>query len=203
MTIDEELSQLEEAVRRLKVEYDVYFGGGSKKPPTDTEWRVQSILKKFGDGGRMNFSQRFRFNTISQRYALYAGLWQQKLKIKDEGYRRPADAMLGIQGMRIQQEQEAAAALTAKAAADPKLAFRTAITDVDADSENVDRLFEAMTNARARNGDRQAAGASKESFKLFVKKKTEQLRKEYSCGAVEYAVEVEDGQVKLKAKAKN
>ena len=35
-----------------------------------------------------------------------------------------------------------------------------------------------------------------------MKKKTEQLRKEYGSSVVEYAVEVEDGNVRLKAKAK-
>src|ERR1051326_1130373 len=83
LTIDEELTLLEENVRRLKVEYDIFFGGGSKKPPADVEWRVQNLLKKYSDSGRLNFAQRFRFNTIQQRYALFSALWQQKLKIKE------------------------------------------------------------------------------------------------------------------------
>ena len=49
---------------------------------------------------------RFRYNSI-QSYALYNGLWQQKLRIRDEGYRRPADAALGISGMRTSEEREA------------------------------------------------------------------------------------------------
>lgn len=199
MTIDEELSQLEDSIRRLKLDYDVYFGGGSKKPPLEADARVQSIIKKYADAGRMNFAQRFRYNTMAQRYALYAGLWQQKLKIKDEGYRRPQDAVLGIQGMRIEQEQQAAAELNAKADSGT---FTTAITDVENDRESVERLFQAMVAARSRAGDKAAAGASLESFKVFVKKKTEQLRQEYKCNAVEYSVETEGGQVKLKAKAK-
>jgi hypothetical protein len=35
-----------------------------------------------------------------------------------------------------------------------------------------------------------------------VQKKTSQIRKQYGCEKVEYTVEVQDGQVKLKAKAK-
>jgi hypothetical protein len=35
-----------------------------------------------------------------------------------------------------------------------------------------------------------------------VKKKTDQIRKQHGCQAVEYSVELHDGQVKLKAKAK-
>ena len=52
MTVDEELTMLDESMRRLKIEYDIYFGGGAKKPPADTDWRVQSILKKYSDGQR-------------------------------------------------------------------------------------------------------------------------------------------------------
>jgi len=35
-----------------------------------------------------------------------------------------------------------------------------------------------------------------------VQKKTDQIRKKYGCDGVEYSVELADGQVKLKAKAK-
>jgi len=201
MTVDEELSLLEDSIRRLKIEYDVYFGGGSKKPPADTEWRVTSLLKKYSDGHRMNFSQRFRYNSLQQKFALYNGLWQQKMKIKEEGYRRPQDAILGIAGMRIDEGKAAAEALVAKKPVDePPKSFRTTCSDVGADHVNVERLFNAMMAAKSKAGEN--ANASFDSFKAFVSKKTEQIRKEYGCHSVEYSVEMENGQVRLKAKAK-
>jgi hypothetical protein len=42
-----------------------------------------------------------------------------------------------------------------------------------------------------------------DSFATFVKNKTDQIRKKHGCQAVEYSVELQDGQVKLKAKAKS
>jgi hypothetical protein len=36
-----------------------------------------------------------------------------------------------------------------------------------------------------------------------VQKKTAQIRKQHGCESVEYSVEMQDGQVKLKAKAKS
>ncbi|HEU5451432.1 MAG TPA: MXAN_5187 C-terminal domain-containing protein [Terriglobales bacterium] len=200
MTVDEELNLLDESVRRLKIEYDVYFGGGSKKPPADTEWRVQSLVKKYSDSNKLNFAQRFRYNTIAQKYALYAGLWQQKLKIKEEGYRRPQDAVLGISGLRQAEERSAAAALET----DEAQPFSVACSDADAEQERVKALFEAMVAAKKKAGEPVASnGASFESFKSFVKKKTDQIRKEYGCHSVEYTVETQGGQVKLKAKAKS
>jgi hypothetical protein len=204
MTVDEELSLLENSIRQLKIEYDVYFGGGSKKPPADTEWRVNSLLKKFSDGKGMNYTQRFRYNSLQQKFALYNSLWQQKLKIKEEGYRRPQDAVLGIAGMRIDEQQAAAEALAKKRHGQPEDegAFRTALSDVNTDHEALKKLYDAMVAARSKAGDANAKGASIDSFKAFVAKKTEQIRKDYGCHAVEYSVEMEDGQVKLKAKAK-
>lgn len=201
MTVDEELSLLEESMRRLKIEYDVYFGGGAKKPPADTVWRVEQILKKYSDGHRMSFAQRFKYNGLQQKYALFNGLWQQKLRIKEEGYRRPQDAVLGIAGMRVEEHEQAAEALAGKGEAEEAKAFRTAFSDVNADHENVQRLFNAMMAAKSKAGEA-GSNASFDSFKAFVQKKTEQIRKDYGCHAVEYSVEMENGAVKLKAKAK-
>jgi len=196
LTIDEELNQLDDNVRKLKIEYDIFFGGGSKKPPAELEWRVQTLMKKYSDGRRMNFGQRFKFGAIQQKYAVYNSLWQQKLRIKEEGYRRPQDALLAIQGVR-QFEDEAAEAIDIS---EPE-PFRIACSDVDKEVNKVKALYEAMVHA-SKEAKSKAPAGSFESFQKFVRKKTEQLRKDFGASAVEYAVEVESGQVKLKAKAR-
>jgi len=195
LTIDEELNQLDDGVRRLKIEYDIFFGGGAKKPPTDLEWRVQSLLKKYSDGRRLSFAQRFKFSTVQQKFAIYNSLWQQKLRIKEEGYRRPQDALLAIQGVReFETEAPEVIDLTGP---EP---FRITCSDVDREANKVRALYDAMAAARTEHNAKGPSG-NFESFQQFVRKKTEQLRKEYGTSTVEYAVEVEDGQVRLKAKA--
>ncbi|HEX4603840.1 MAG TPA: MXAN_5187 C-terminal domain-containing protein [Candidatus Angelobacter sp.] len=199
MAIDDELNVLEDQLRRLKVEYDMYFGGGSKKPPTDIEWKVKNLLKKYSDGHRMNYAQRFRYTTIQQRYALYNALWQQKLIIKEEGYRRPQDAVLGIQGLRTDEEHEAQKALKHHTVTEDR-PFTASFSDVNADQQQVESLFQALTEARKKAGENSVANL--DSFRKFVKQKTTQLQKEYGCKAVEYTVELQNGQAKLKAKPK-
>src|SRR6202142_943652 len=103
MTVDEELGVLESQLRRLKIEYEIFFSNPQKKPPSDLEWKVLSLLRKFSDGARMNFSQRFRYNAIAQRYAIYSDLWRKKSRIREEGYRRPQDALLSVQGVLIEE----------------------------------------------------------------------------------------------------
>ncbi len=202
VTIDEELNVLEDSLRRLKIEYDIYFGGGSKRPPADLEWRVNSLMKKFGENPKLSFPQRFRYNSLANRYALFSDLWRQKLKIKEEGYRRPQDKNLSIQGMRTEEERAAAAALEGDVAPAEAGAFKVVWSDPDSEGNKVKALFDAVSDARTKSGDANAGSANYDSFKSFVKKKTEQIRKDYGCHSVEYSVEVESGQVRLKAKAK-
>ena len=108
MTVDEELGVLESQLRRLKIEYEIFFSNPQKKPPSDLEWKVLALLRKFSDGARMNFSQRFRYNAIAQRYAIYSDLWRKKSRIREEGYRRPQDALLSVQGVRVAEDEHKA-----------------------------------------------------------------------------------------------
>lgn len=199
MTVDEELDQLDNNLRRLKIEYEIYFNGGSKRPPSDTEWRVLSLLRKFSDGSRMNYSQRFRYNSMAQRYAIFSDLWRQKLKIKEEGYRRPQDALLSIQGLRTVEEEKEVSKTGAEPEAKP---FTVQCSDVEQEPDKVKTLFKAFVEAKKNAGEKLTGTASLDSFRTFVQKKTQQLRKEYGCQSVEYTVEMQDGQVRLKAKAK-
>jgi hypothetical protein len=58
-TIDEDLGQFERDIRQLKIEYDQYFGGGRKRPPTEIEWRIELLVKRYGErGGELKFAQQ-------------------------------------------------------------------------------------------------------------------------------------------------
>src|SRR5947207_4986786 len=85
-SIDEELGQLERDIRQLKIEYDQYFGGGRKRPPTEIEWRIELIVKRYGErGGELKFGQRFRYNNLTQTYAKYKDIFRKRTQQKDEG----------------------------------------------------------------------------------------------------------------------
>ena len=69
-TIDEDLGQIEKDIRQLKIEYDQYFGGGRKRPPTEIEWRIDLLIKRYNErSGELKPAQRFRFNNLTQTYA--------------------------------------------------------------------------------------------------------------------------------------
>ncbi|MGA7927651.1 MAG: MXAN_5187 C-terminal domain-containing protein [Candidatus Sulfotelmatobacter sp.] len=208
MTTDEELNVLETQLRRLKIEYEVYFNNPTKRPPTDIEWKVLSLLRKFSDGGRMSFSQRFRYNEMAQRYAIYSDLWRKKSRIREEGYRRPQDALLAVQGVRPEDEHKPqhnpvyglSHAATAGAAAGAASQPFTLHSVDQAEREQVERLYNTLVAAKKKVGEN--VSGNLDSFSTFVRKKTEEIRKRYGCQDVEFSVDLSEGHVKLKAKAK-
>src|ERR1700736_6134215 len=162
VTIDEELNVLDSQLRRLKIEYEIFFSNPNKRPPTDVEWEVLSLLRKFSDGGgRMNFSQRYRYNEMAQRYAVYSDLWRKKSRIREEGYRRPQDALLSVQGVRTAPEENkphhpvygishAAAAAAGGTASSPHVTLHS----VDqAEREQVERLYNTLVAAKKKAGE--------------------------------------------------
>ena len=200
MTIDEELSLLDSQLRRLKIEYEIYFNNPAKKPPTDVEWKVLSLLRKFSEG-KLNFAQRYRYNEMAQRYAIYSDLWRKKGRIREEGYRRPQDALLSIQGLRHQeQEPQHQTFGVGHATAAAEKPFTVECSDASAERDQVEKLYLALTAAKTKAGE--AVSGNLDSFAAFMQKKTDQIRKQYGCHAVEYSVEMQEGQVRLKAKAK-
>jgi hypothetical protein len=205
VTIDEELTLLDSSLRRLKIEYEIFFNNPTKRPPTDIEWKVLNLLRKFSDGGKMNFSQRYRYHEMAQRYAIYSDLWRKKSRIREEGYRRPQDALLSVQGVRGGEEAKPQAHPVygvgqAGSAGANDASFAVECSDTTSERDKVETLFRALTDAKKKAGE--TVSGNLDSFTSFVQKKTDQIRKQYGCHTVEYTVETLDGQVKLKARAK-
>jgi len=207
VTIEEELNLLDQQLRRLKIEYEIFFNNPAKRPPTDVEWKVTALIRKFSDGGRLSFSQRYRYNEMAQRYAIQSDLWRKKMRIREEGYRRPQDALLSVQGVRVTEDRESnhhqAFGLSKGrlADADGSQPFTVQCSDAAAEREKVESLYKALTEAKKKSGEK--ISGNLDSFAAFVKKKTSEIRKEKGCNAVVYSVEMQDGVVKLKAKAKS
>lgn len=196
MAVEEELDKLEDNIRRLKIEYEAYFNGGQPRPPNDTQWRVENTLKKLSDGvSRLTFAQRFRYTTLQQRYGMYSELWRRRLKDREEGPRKTS--------LDLKHEREREALRERDAKRDRLMApraFRVNWSDPSSEPGKVDELFSAFVSAKKQCGE--DGNVAADAFKKFVAQKTEQLKKELRCEQVEYSVEVENGQVRLKAKGK-
>ena len=201
-TIDEEMSQLEKDIRQLKIEYDQFFGGGRKRPPTEIEWRIELIIKRYGErGGEMKFGQRFRYSNLTQTYAKYKDIFRKKLQQKEEG---KVQRHFGAAAKAIEAERARAAAaaqpVTPEAVAPLPTSFRMVCSEPESETEKVDQLYQAFQQAMQQTGA--SIKQSRENFAEFVSKKTKELQNQKNCREVEYVVEVVNGEVKLKALVK-
>jgi hypothetical protein len=201
-TIDEELGQLERDIRQLKIEYDQFFGGGRKRPPTEIEWRIELIVKRYGErSGDMKYGQRFRYNNLTQTYAKYKDIFRKRTKQKEEGtvQRHFGAAAKAIEAERAQRLAEANARYGA--AVGDGSAFRITCSEPERETEKVEKLFQAFVEAKKTAGE-DIARLTHAGFTEFVRKKTKDLQLQKNCTEVEYVVEVVDSQVKLKALVK-
>ncbi|HEY6127001.1 MAG TPA: MXAN_5187 C-terminal domain-containing protein [Candidatus Acidoferrum sp.] len=202
-TIDEELGQLERDIRQLKIEYEQFFGGGRKRPPNEIEWRIDLIVKKYGErSGDMKYGQRFRYNNLTQTYAKYKDIFRKRMKQKEEStvQRHFGAAARAIEAERAKQLAEANARYATATASAPSI-FRMTCSEPERESEKVEKLFQAFVQAKKQAGE-DTARLTHAGFTEFVRKKTKDLKRQKNCNEVEYVVEMVDSQVKLKALVK-
>jgi hypothetical protein len=194
-TIDDDLSQIEKDIRTLRIEYEQYFGGGRKRPPAETQWRVESLMKRYGDrGAEMNYAQRFRYTNLAQTFAKYCEIWRKKLKDREEGttHRHFGAAAKAIEAERA--KAEAAAHPTPNASG-----FSMAFSDPEREATKIEELYRKLVEARSGTGEK-GGTPNFEEFSKFVRQKTQQLQSKKPASQVEYTVSVENGRVKLKAR---
>lgn len=199
-TVDEDLGQIERDIRQLKIEYDQFFGGGRKRPPTEIEWRIDQLIKRYSErGGDMKYGQRFRFNNLSQTYAKYKDIFRKKTAQKEEGkvQRHFGAAAKAIEAERALKE----AAQKAAAAAGDTARFRVVCSEPEREPEKVKQLYEAFMEAKQQAGE-ETGKLTRSGFNEFVRKKTKDLQKQKHCHEVEYVVEIIEGKVMLKALVK-
>ena len=206
-TIDDELNQIERDVRTLKIEYEQFFGGGRSRPPQDTQWRVESLLRRYNERtAELSYAQRFRYNGLAQMYAKYVEMWRKKMMQKESGgqQRHFGAAAKAIEAERARQAAAKASAAPsiggAVALAERKAAkaFTASFSDPQRETEKVRELYQKLIEARTETGEKAGAPSLKD-FERFVRQKTKEL-KDKGHEEVEYTVSVEGGRVKLKAR---
>ncbi len=199
-TIDEDLSQLEKDVRMLKIEYEQYFGGGKSRPPIDTEWRIDTMVKRYGDrGATMNYAQRFRYSNLAHAYAKYREMFRKRLKQKEEG---STPRHFGAAAREIENERARKQGAVQKAAAAGQFRFTVACKDPGHEKKKVERLFAAFCHAKQEAGE-STEKLTVEAFQHFVQQKTDQFKQQESAQEVEYIVTLEGKHARLKARVKS
>jgi len=186
---DEDLANMDEWVRRLKIEYDIFFNGNRRRPPDDLRMRVERLVKRLAEATDLSFAQRFRYNTLLARFCVYRDLWR-----------------------RTQQERESAddaREKTAPAGQNPPLNPRTAspigevqvsISDPEAEADKIRHLYDELLHMRG-NHAKEMPVNSYQQFADYIGAQTQFIRQKYQCANVTFRIALEDKAVKFTAKA--
>jgi hypothetical protein len=80
--VDQQLSRLEDDIRKLKIDFDIFFNGASKRAPLEARARLDAYIKRVADNRNLTYAQRYYFNTLVARFTSYRELWRRTLKAR-------------------------------------------------------------------------------------------------------------------------
>jgi hypothetical protein len=173
---DRQLDQLENGIVLLKREVEIYLAGASKKPPTDSQAKLDKAIKRYYGAQGLSYAQRFRYNTLLAKFNSYNELWNKQLRLKEEG-RLPIGAPVPS----------------------PPPARAPHRPPAHAPENPMERVFKDYIRTRETTGE----GSPQMNFDGFAQilaKQREALIGKYHCKDVQFYVTVEDGKTKLKAR---
>lgn len=196
-SIEDELNRIEEAIRKLKNMYDMFFAGLRKLPPSEDRKRLDEAMREMQRGRLRDNASRFRFATLLSRYQQYQELWARKMREREEGpmdYRRRVAALTnGGQ----QAPPPAPPAQNRRTETSPASDSYVRVSQ-SANGDAVKAIHQQIAEANRKLG--KATTLTVEQLASMVEKQSAELRSRYNVDSVGFRVELVEGKVKLKAK---
>ena len=188
--VDEELEELDQGLKRLRVEYDQFFLGILKRPPNVLQGRMQKLIVKYANQILQKTHQKFRFNQLNSKFQIYRQQWGRTIRQIESGTYR---------GHRFKANLHERERGLISAAAAPRQAVAEAAPPAKAGP--MDQLYDALVAARRRAGE---AGPDPDRAKVaeLVRKQTAALRAKHPGAKVRFRVAVDGKRAKLVATVK-
>lgn len=184
---DESLTRLEEDIRRLKIEFDIYFNGASKRPPYDTKNRVETNIKRLADERQLTFAQRYRYNSLVARFTSFREMWRRALQEREEGRDAVTVKHAALEKMQTEAKKE-------------KSNASFVCDDVRHDIQTVKDLYTALIDAKRQCGE-SSDDLTFARFHRVIVEQAETLKQRLNCRSIRFSVGVNDGRVSFKAEA--
>jgi hypothetical protein len=184
--VDEKLTRLEEDIRRLKIEFDIFFNGAAKRPPYDTKGRVETMLKRMGDDRSLSYAQRFRYSSLASRYNLFRDVWRRTMQGREDGRNPMATA-------RANAKEQAVADFK-------KTSF--VCEDAHKDVDLVKSVYSALIDAKKVCGE-PVEDFSFPRFHRLIASQADGLKQRLGCKQISFTIDVEGGHVSFKARGED
>jgi hypothetical protein len=194
-TIQEDFDRIDVMLRQLQVKWDLFFNGAERKPPSELQTQVETLIKRLNNSEIRNNGDRFRFQGLSARYTTFNELWQKRLRAREEG------RAFGRHGIKAEDSAPMRPAALAEALTHvphPETPREFRVVDAASDASAVRALYDHYVEERKRAGE--AAPAPFDSFQALIGKQAQKIRAEKGAAAVDFRLETKDGKVSLKAK---
>lgn len=203
-------------LRRL---FDLYFQGIERQPPKDQHEALRKrLLRLRGEASSWNTAERFRVNTLQQKFGTYDRMWARQLQAIEDGTHR-RDRFRVQRKRKLEADLEAApptpaptatsdaadmppAGSTEAAPAKPKPTTRKVpaaadAVDIGMSEEKMRKLYNVYMQAKKRTGER--SNLSYEGLTAQLRKQVPALRAKHNCKDVDFKVVLKDGKALLKA----
>ncbi len=181
---DEELDILDDGIRRLKIEYEIYFSGHRRKPPDDVRARVDKSAKRLADAVDMSMAQRFRYNTLIARLCVYRDRWRRTQQQRESSLENARETHSPTPHSRTES---------------PGTGIQISIGDPDAESDKIHVLYEELLRIRGRN-TKEPPGISFRQFTDYIVSQTRSIRNKNHCPSVIFRIAIEEDAIKFTAK---
>jgi hypothetical protein len=191
--ITEDLSELANQIKRLQIEWEKFFGGVERRPPTDLRARVENMIRRYAGAEIRNATERFRYQTLTARYNTFNELWNKRLRAIEEG--RP----MGVHGQALlHYHLPELPSLADMFDREPPRANEIRVESPELDGGAVEELYNRYMVARAQAGEN--APVKFDNFQKLITQQTTRIITEKGAHAVDFRLETKDGKVSLKAR---
>jgi hypothetical protein len=189
VALQDDLDRIDVMLRQLQVKWELFFNGQEKKPPSELQTQVDTLIKRLSNGEIRNNGERFRFQGLSARYTSFNELWQKRLRAREEGR---AFGMHGLKAEKLPPRPPMSGAFRPE----PPREFR--VSDPSRDAVAVRALYERYVEERRQTGEPGAPAF--EAFQALIGKQAQKILADKGAAAVDFRLETKDGKVSLKAK---
>jgi hypothetical protein len=181
LDIDEALDELDQNIKRLRIEYEQHFVGTLKRPPSMLQGQVQKVIQTFSAQPPRSTRQKFRFNQLNSRYQVFRQQWGRTLRQIEEGTYKP-------HRFRVKQHEKETP--IERSAAAPEPAARA--------PGGLDALYGALLRAHEKLGEGRAA-PDRARLEEMVRRQTAEIRARHGDAKIRFKVVTENGRAKVMA----
>lgn len=197
------IKKMQEFLNRLEHEYELYFGGGRKYPPTKEHKELEKAIKDCAKLAVSSTQNQYIFNNFQHKYALRNARWVKLLELKLNGISQDPRLMGRVrldtktfQDLEKANPEDLKKEMKNAPHKAPQNENETIKTETHPSSTKA--LFEEYNKAKQALG--QTLELDPTAFEKRLEKQKKEILEKHKAKDVKFTVSVKDGKVSLKAK---